>query len=249
MKNSGMMKPPRHSDESVTDVPASLAHAARTKNATVPPWWVRISLICAFAERQRERGRRGRARRGASPPTTGRSSGGSLRAPNRSSGAQVGERGRDERAADPRDHGPREIARPERDRRGQVPDRREVRAGRDDVDRVAGERPEHRGHQRLVVLQPAPVQHLEREDRGAERRAEEHGEAGRHAGDGQHPRLAHDEAGLAARSTTRASRSSAPAAPRAPCRRPTRCTTTRSGSATAACARRSRSPTRGCCRP
>ena len=47
MKNSGMMKPPRHSADSVTDVPASFASAASTKNATVPPCLVRISPIWA----------------------------------------------------------------------------------------------------------------------------------------------------------------------------------------------------------
>ena len=47
MKKSGMMKPPRHSAERVTDVPANFASAARAKNATVPPCLSRISVICA----------------------------------------------------------------------------------------------------------------------------------------------------------------------------------------------------------
>src|SRR6185312_889686 len=83
MKNRGMMKPPRHSADSVTDVPASLASAASAKNATVPPCLERISLICASPKVSEYVDNRPRAAR-SRPPVTGLSIGGSRRAPQRS---------------------------------------------------------------------------------------------------------------------------------------------------------------------
>ncbi len=62
-----------------------------------------------------------------------------------------------------------------------------------DVDPVPGERTQHGREQRLVVLQPPTVEHLQREDRRPEGRAEQHGETGRHPGDRQDPSLGHTE--------------------------------------------------------
>ena len=102
---------------------------------------------------------------------------------------EVGERDRDERAAD----AGTPTAQPRSttwsgagDGRCQIGSRPAPVAHH--VDRVARERAEHRGEQCLVVLQPAAVQHLEREDRGAERRAEQDREPGGHPRDRQHAR-------------------------------------------------------------
>ena len=57
MKNSGMMKPPRHSDESVTDVPASLATAASSEERDGPAVVGEDLVDLRLAERERVRRR------------------------------------------------------------------------------------------------------------------------------------------------------------------------------------------------
>ena len=123
MKNNGMMNPPRHSDESVTDVPASFAHAASAKNATVPPCLAQDLVDLRLTEGQRVR--RHEPERREEQTTDDRTQLGS-QPPRRppQAGAEVGERHRDERAAEPGDERPRQVAEPDRGGRREVPDRR-----------------------------------------------------------------------------------------------------------------------------
>jgi hypothetical protein len=65
------------------------------------------------------------------------------------------------------------------------PHRRHAHVVDDQIDDVARQGADDGGEERLVVLQAATVQDLEGEDGRAERRAEQHGEPGRHAGDGE----------------------------------------------------------------
>ena len=101
--------------------------------------------------------------------------------------ARVREGGGDDRTDDATRHRPPQVAAVQDSCFGQLPHGLEADPGDDDVDGVARERPEYGGDQCLVVLEAAAVKDLESEERRAEGRAEQHGEAGRHPGDGDDP--------------------------------------------------------------